>query len=62
MKQEGICLWISSSRRLFPCSIKDLFGPEPDKIIFIDLQREKKMFYGPVEEALKCKGIAGCNS
>jgi protein ImuA len=55
MKQEGICLWLSSSRRLFPSALKT-FCLEPDKIIFVDLQREKDVLWA-TEEALKCKGI-----
>jgi protein ImuA len=55
MKQEGICLWISSTRRLFPAALK-IFGLEPDKIIFIDAQRDKDVLWA-TEEGLKCKGI-----
>ncbi|HEY0680611.1 MAG TPA: Error-prone repair protein ImuA [Chitinophagaceae bacterium] len=56
MQKGGITLWISSSRLLFPPALK-LFGIEPDKIIFIDLQKEKDVLWA-VEEALKCEGLS----
>ncbi|HEX6192274.1 MAG TPA: Error-prone repair protein ImuA, partial [Chitinophagaceae bacterium] len=36
---SGVCLWISSSRNLFPPALIS-FGIEPDKIIFLDLKKE----------------------
>lgn len=56
MEQGGACLWISASRMLFPPSLK-VFGVEPDRIIFVDLQREKDVLWA-MEEALKCEGLA----
>jgi protein ImuA len=56
MKQGGASIWISASRTLFPPALK-AFGIEPDKIIFIDLQREKDLLWA-MEEALKCDGLA----
>jgi len=56
MQFDGAAVWISSSRTLFPASLKR-FGVEPHKIIFVDLQNEKDVLYA-VEEALKCKRIA----
>jgi protein ImuA len=44
MHQGGICLWISASRSLFPPALKN-FGVDPDRIIFIDLKRER-IFFG----------------
>jgi protein ImuA len=55
MEQGGACLWISASRTLFPPSLK-MFGVEPDRIIFVDLQ-EKDVLW-TTEEALKCEGLA----
>ena len=52
----GVCLWISSSRTIFPPALK-LFGIEPEKIIFVDLQKEKNVLWA-MEEALKCDGLA----
>src|SRR5206468_7258101 len=44
MKQSGASLWISASRTIFPPALKS-FGVEPDKIIFLDLQREKDVLW-----------------
>ncbi|WP_374951376.1 ImuA family protein [Mucilaginibacter sp.] len=57
MMQGGACLWISVSRSLFPPALK-AFGVEPDKVIFIDLKRERDVLWA-TEEALKCEGLAG---
>lgn len=56
MQQGGACLWISVSRRLFPLSLMT-FNVTPDRIIFIDVQREKDVLWA-MEEALKCEGLA----
>ena len=56
MMQGGACLWISASRKVFPAALK-AFGVAPDRIIFIDVQREKEVLW-VMEEALKCKGLA----
>lgn len=56
MQQGGICLWISSSRSLFPPALKS-FGVNPDRIIFIDLVHEKELLWA-MEEALKCGSLA----
>lgn len=56
MRHGGACLWISASRSLFPPSLK-LFGVEPHRIIFIDLQQEKDVLWA-MEEALKCEGLS----
>ncbi|SKB83320.1 ImuA family protein [Daejeonella lutea] len=56
MQQGGACLWISMSRTLFPPSLK-IFGVEPDRLIFVDLKREKDVLWA-MEEALKCNGLA----
>ncbi|MGZ8510953.1 MAG: ImuA family protein [Chitinophagaceae bacterium] len=56
MLSGGVCLWISSSRTMFPPALK-LFCIEPDKIIFVDLHKEKDALWA-MEEALKCDGLA----
>ena len=56
MQTGGVCLWISSCRTLFPPALH-AFGILPDKIIFIDLQKERDLLWG-MEEALKCNGLA----
>jgi protein ImuA len=56
MRNGGVSVWISSSRTLFPPALK-IFDIEPDRIIFIDLQKEKDILW-TMEEALKCEGLA----
>ncbi len=56
MQQEGACIWISASRTIFPPALQS-FGIAPDKIIFIDLQKEKQILWA-MEEALKCNGLS----
>ncbi|WP_259065698.1 ImuA family protein [Mucilaginibacter sp. X4EP1] len=56
MQNGGACLWISTSRKLFPPALI-AFDVEPDRLIFIDVQREKDILW-VMEEALKCKGLS----
>lgn len=56
MRGGGVCVWVSASRTLFPPSLKT-FGIEPDRIIFVDLKRERDVLWA-MEEALKCGGLA----
>ena len=56
MRRGGACIWISSSRTLFPAALK-VFDIEPDQIIFVDLPREKDVLWA-MEESLKCEGLA----
>jgi protein ImuA len=56
MQQGGVCLWISTSRKLFPPSL-DTFSAEPHRLIFVDVQRERDVLWA-MEEALKCEGLA----
>jgi protein ImuA len=56
MKHGGACIWISLSRKLFPPSLIS-FDVKPDRLIFIDLKREKDVLWA-MEEALKCEGLA----
>lgn len=56
MQNGGVCLWISISRSLFPPALKT-FGVNPDRIIFIDLKRQKDLLWA-MEEALKCGSLA----
>lgn len=56
MNSRGACIWISSSRTIFPPALKS-FGIAPDRIIFIDLQNEKQILWA-MEEALKCNGLS----
>jgi protein ImuA len=56
MHHGGTCIWISVARTIFPPALK-YFGIEPDRIIFVDLKREKDVLWA-AEEALKCGGLA----
>jgi protein ImuA len=56
MRSGGASIWISSSRLIFPPALKS-FDIAPDKIIFIDLQKEKEILWA-MEEALKCDGLS----
>ncbi|WDF79623.1 Error-prone repair protein ImuA [Mucilaginibacter sp. KACC 22773] len=56
MRNNGVCLWISKARTVFPPALK-VFGVPPERVIFIDLQREKDLLWA-TEEALKCDGLA----
>jgi protein ImuA len=56
MKKGGASIWIGASRTIFPPALKS-FGITPDKIIFIELKKEKEMLWA-MEEALKCEGLA----
>jgi protein ImuA len=56
MKGNGAALWIGSSRILFPPALK-MFGIDPDKILFADLQKEVDVLW-TMEEALKCTGLS----
>src|SRR4051794_9003548 len=44
MLKGGVSLWISSSKNIFPPALK-FFGIEPDKIIFVTLQKEKDILW-----------------
>jgi protein ImuA len=55
MGNNGTALWISSSRKLFPPALKT-FGIQPDRFIFIDLQKEKDVIWA-MDEALKCGAL-----
>jgi len=56
MGSTGTTLWISSSRTLFPPALKN-FGIQPDRIIFLDLQKEKDVMWA-MDEALKCSALS----
>jgi protein ImuA len=56
MRSKGASLWISTSRLIFPPALRS-FNIAPDKIIFIDLQKEKEILWA-MEESLKCDGLS----
>jgi protein ImuA len=56
MKKGGAGIWIGPVRKIFPPAL-ELFGIEPSRMIFIDLQKEKDMLWA-AEEALKCPALS----
>jgi len=56
IKNNGVVVWVSASRTLFPPALK-IFDIVPDRFIFIDLQKEKDVLW-TMEEALKCQALA----
>jgi protein ImuA len=56
MKNGGAAIWISSSGTVFPPALKT-FGIDPERIVFIDLHRERDVLWA-MEEGLKCGGLA----
>jgi len=56
MGGSGTCLWISSVGKAFAPGLKT-FGIEPDRVIFVDVRREKDALW-IMEEALKVEGVA----
>ncbi len=55
-KEGGLSVWIKSHRPLYPPTLKH-FGIEPEKIVFIDLIKEKEVLWA-TEEALKTAGLS----
>lgn len=56
MKDNGVCVWIGTSRKVFPASLH-AFGLEPDRIIFVEVSTEREVSWA-LEESLKCEGLA----
>ncbi len=56
LMKKGTAVWVSSKRTLFPPALK-VFGIEPERIIFIDLWRQKDVLWA-IEEALKCDAVS----
>jgi protein ImuA len=56
MKKGGAVLWIGDSVNVYPPALQQ-FGIHPERVIFIDLQKEKDILWA-MEEALKCSGLA----
>lgn len=56
MGDGGVCVWISTSRMLFPPSLRT-FGVQPDHVVFVEVARERDVLWA-AEEALKCSGLS----
>lgn len=57
MQNGGPCIWISPEKNIFPPGLK-LFGLEPDRILFINIKKEKDICRA-METALQTEGLAG---
>lgn len=53
---EGVALWVSAARTIFPPALH-AFGIDPHKVIFIDLRSERDVAWA-VEESLKSAGVS----
>lgn len=56
MATHGTIMWIGASRKIFPPALKN-FGIQPDRVVFVDVQREKDVIWA-VDEALKCGALS----
>lgn len=56
MKTGRQAVWIGRDLAIFPPSLRNL-GVSADKIIFLELKKEKEILWA-AEEALKCEGLA----
>jgi protein ImuA len=56
MAKGGACIWIGPHRTVHPPALK-AFGVEPERVIFVDIRKEKEGLWA-IEEALKCEGLA----
>jgi protein ImuA len=56
MRTGGASIWIGATKNIYPPALLS-FGIQPDKIIFLDLKKEKEILWA-VEESLKCEGLA----
>jgi protein ImuA len=54
--KKGTTVWVSNKRTIFPPALS-VFGIEPERIIFIDLWRQKEVLWA-IEEALKCDAVS----
>lgn len=55
MGAQGTALWISSARTLFPPALK-MFGIQPDRVLFVDLKKERDVLW-VMDESLKCGAL-----
>lgn len=54
--QKGTAIWVSACRTVFPPALH-VFGIEPERIIFIDADRQRDVLWA-IEEALRCSSVA----
>ena len=56
IQNTGTAIWIGASQTVFPPTL-DSMGLIPERVIFINLQKEKEILW-TMEEALKCDGLS----
>ena len=56
MGDHGTALWISATRTIFPPALRS-FGLQPDRVVFVDLKKEKDVLW-VMDEALKCGALS----
>ncbi|RXK85944.1 ImuA family protein [Filimonas effusa] len=56
MARGGACLWLTSSRNVFPPALSN-FGIDPHRVIFVHPRNENECHWA-MEEALKTEGLA----
>ncbi|MDR6808838.1 protein ImuA [Dyadobacter sp. BE34] len=56
MKEDGLCVWVGRHRTVYPFALSH-FGVAPDRVIFVDLKKEKDLLWA-IEEALKCDALS----
>lgn len=56
MRRGGASIWISTNQKIYPPALK-LYGIDPDKIIFVNIRKEKDILWA-ANEALGCEGLA----
>lgn len=56
MRRRGVVIWIGSKLQVFPHAFQS-FGIDPDKIIFVSLEKEKDVLWA-IEESLKSEGLS----
>ena len=54
--KKGTAIWVSNKRTLYPPAL-NIFGIAAERIIFIDLWRQKEVLWA-IEEALKCNVLS----
>jgi protein ImuA len=55
LKNGGVCVWIANKRTSFPHGLS-IYGLSPDRLIYVDLAKEKDRGWA-MEEALKCESL-----
>lgn len=56
LSKGGVAIWVSISHALFPPALVG-YGVQPDRIVFINVERLKDALW-VTEEALKCEGVS----